>query len=107
MTWARERAEAAPPAWSWPAADLKAGRGTSRSPFRILEDHLQGGDAADWRLFSEWLLVSKGRRTLEWSRGLRGLLLPDDVDLSDEELAAEIDPAVNTSRRSPPTCGGR
>lgn len=76
-------------------ADLKDGRtGGSRSPFRILEDHLVGGDAADWRLFSEWLVVSKGRRTLEWSRGLRASLLPDEAERSDEEIAAEVDPAV-------------
>jgi hypothetical protein len=82
-------------------ADLKAGRGASRSPFRILEDHLQRGDAADWRLFSEWLTVSRGRRTLEWSRGLRVLLLPDEDERSDEEVAAEVDPAVNVAAIAP------
>jgi hypothetical protein len=46
--------------------------------------------------------VSKGRRTLEWSRGLRALLLPDDVvDLADEEIAAEHEPAVNIASISP------
>jgi hypothetical protein len=82
-------------------ADLKAGRGASRSPFRILEDHLQRGDAADWRLFSEWLVVSKGRRTLEWSRGLRALLLPDEDERTDEEIAAEHEPAVNIAAIAP------
>jgi hypothetical protein len=81
-------------------ADLKAGRGANRSPFRILEDHMLGGDAADWRLFSEWLVVSKGRRTLEWSRGLRALLLPDE-ERTDEEIAAEVDPAVNVAAIAP------
>jgi hypothetical protein len=39
--------------------------------------------------------VSKGRRTLEWSRGLRALLLPDQEERTDEEIAAEHEPAVN------------
>jgi hypothetical protein len=74
--------------------DLKAGRAWgSRSPFRILEDHARDGDPADWRLFTEWLVVAKGRRTLEWSRGLRALLLPDVADRTDEEIAAESEPA--------------
>jgi hypothetical protein len=47
-------------------------------------------------------VVAKGRRTLEWSRGLRPLLLPDDVvDLADEEIAAEHEPAVNIAAISP------
>ena len=74
--------------------DLKRGRSWgSRSPFRILEDHARDGEAADWRLFTEWLVVSKGRRTLEWSRGLRALLLPHDRDRTDEEIAADHEPA--------------
>jgi hypothetical protein len=82
-------------------SDLKAGRGISRSPFGILEDHARRGDPADWRLFSEWLVVSKGRRTLEWSRGLRALLLPDVADRTDEEIAAEHESAVNIAAISP------
>ena len=66
-----------------------------------LKINLLRGDSADWRLFSEWLVVSKGRRTLEWSRGLRALLLPDDVDLSDEEIAAEVEPAVPVAAIAP------
>ncbi|MGD9696501.1 MAG: protein rep [Thermoleophilia bacterium] len=75
--------------------DLKAGRaGGSRSPFRILADHERTGAAADWRLWSEWLIVSKGRRTLEWSRGLRARLLADEPERTDEEIAAEHEPAA-------------
>jgi hypothetical protein len=83
-------------------SDLKAGRGgASRSPFGILEDHARRGESADWRLFSEWLVVSKGRRTLEWSRGLRALLIPEVETLTDEEIAAEHEPAVNIASISP------
>jgi hypothetical protein len=44
-------------------------------------------------LWEEWLHVSKGRRTLEWSRGLRARLLPDERERTDEELAEEAEPA--------------
>src|SRR5262249_51902694 len=71
--------------------DRKAGRSWgSRSPFRVLADHHRAGRPADWRLYEEWLLVSKGHRTLEWSRGLRAELLRDLDDRTDEEIAAEV-----------------
>jgi hypothetical protein len=74
--------------------DLKTGRSWgSRTPFRILADHERARKPADWRLFEEWLHVSKGRRTLEWSRGLRARLLPDEQERPDEELAEEAEPA--------------
>jgi hypothetical protein len=53
--------------------------------------HHRLGRAADWRLFEEWLLVSKGRRTLEWSRGLRAGLLADVAERTDEQIAGETD----------------
>ena len=56
------------------------------------EDHYRHRRPEDWRLFEEWLLVAKGRRTLEWSRGLRVRLLPDERERSDEELAAASQP---------------
>jgi hypothetical protein len=74
--------------------DLKAGRSWgSRAPFRILADHAQHRKPADWRLWEEWLHVAKGRRTLEWSRGLRAQVLPDEQERTDEELAEESEPA--------------
>jgi hypothetical protein len=74
--------------------DLKTGRSWgSRAPFRILADHERARRPSDWRLFEEWLHVSKGRRTLEWSRGLRARLLPDEQERTDEELAEEAEPA--------------
>jgi hypothetical protein len=74
--------------------DLKDGRTWgSRAPFRILADHERAGRPEDWRLFEEWLHVAKGRRTLEWSRGLRARLLLDEQERTDEELAEESDQA--------------
>jgi hypothetical protein len=37
------------------------------------------------------MLVAKGRRTLEWSRGLRAELLPDLEERAHAEIAAESD----------------
>jgi hypothetical protein len=82
------------PGFELARTDLKVGRTWgSRAPFRILADHERLRNPPDWRLFEEWLHVSKGRRTLEWSRGLRARLLPDEQERTDEELAKEADPA--------------
>jgi hypothetical protein len=48
-------------------------------------------------VFEEWLHVAKGRRTLEWSRGLRARLLPDEQERTDEELAEEAEPAEDVA----------
>jgi hypothetical protein len=86
--------------------DLKAGRSWgSRAPFRILADHERDRRRSDWRLFEEWLHVAKGRRTLEWSRGLRARLLPDEQERSDEELAEEADPAEEVALLEPDVWG--
>src|SRR5262249_58644271 len=70
-------------------SDLKAGRSWgSRSPFRVLADHHRAGRPADWRLYEEWLLVSKGHRTLEGSRGLRAQPLPELGERTEEGTAA-------------------
>jgi replication protein len=75
-------------------SDLKTGRSWgSRAPFRILADHERDRRPSDWRLFEEWLHVSKGRRTLEWSRHLRARLLPDEQERTDEDRAVEGDAA--------------
>ena len=68
--------------------DLKRGRG-GRSPFEILADFVRSGDTADLALWHEWEKVSKGRRQMTWSKGLRQLvgLLVDEM--SDEAIAAD------------------
>jgi hypothetical protein len=68
--------------------DYKSGRGGNRTPFQILGDLIDQGDAHDLDLWEEWERSSKGRRMLTWSRGLRDRLV-DLEDKTDEELAAE------------------
>lgn len=63
----------------------QAGKG-GRSPFDLLRDVVQLGDADSLDLWHEWERASKGRRQLTWSRGLRALLALG-VELTDEELA--------------------
>lgn len=67
--------------------DIKEARSGNRTPFRILADVLALGVVDDWQLWREWEKASKGKRQLTWSVGLRELLLPDVVELTDEELA--------------------
>ena len=60
-------------------------RGPSRSPFELLED-ARRGDAQSRALWLAYVKATKGKRQLEWSRGLRkrfGL-----GETTDEELAA-------------------
>lgn len=61
---------------------------STRSMWEVLESALLRGEVADVKVWQEFERVSKGRRSLVWSRGLRerfGL----GAELSDEELAAE------------------
>lgn len=76
-------------AWELVGGSGKTGASGSRTPFRILADVVQDGDADDLALWHEWERASQGRRQLTWSRGLRDQLrlLPE---LSDQE-AAEAD----------------
>ncbi len=60
-------------------------RGPSRGPFELLED-ARRGDAQARALWCDYVKATKGKRQLEWSRGLRkrfGL-----GETTDEELAA-------------------
>lgn len=65
----------------------------SRTPVQLLAYHAETDDPAAWAAWREWLAESKGRRLIEWSRGLKAALLVDR-DRTDEELAAEAGPAV-------------
>jgi hypothetical protein len=69
-------------------ADLKGGRRSSRVPFEILADFGSDGLVDDLDLWQEFQLATKGRSAIRWSKGLRALLLPDDDELTDEEIAA-------------------
>lgn len=72
--------------------DLKAGRDDDtrrghRTPWQILQDFSQTGDEADLGLWLEYERVTKGRRAMSWSRGLKARL--GVAEKSDDELAAE------------------
>jgi len=60
-------------------------RGPSRSPFELLED-ARRGDAQSRALWLDYTKATKGKRPLEWSRGLRKRFGLNET--TDEELAA-------------------
>lgn len=67
---------------------FKKARNGNRTPFQILEDVFAYGLAEDVKLWHTWEQVSRGRRALNWSVGLRewaGL----GAEKTDEQLAAE------------------
>jgi hypothetical protein len=68
----------------------KITRGDNRTPFGILSDFVASGEHCDAELWREWETGSKGRRAITWSAGARDDLV-DDVELTDEQLAAESD----------------
>jgi hypothetical protein len=72
------------PAHELARGDLKLSRGESVTPFGLLERICEGcmTSLAVWR---EWEQASKGRRAIEWSRGLRDRLGIEDV--SDQDAA--------------------
>lgn len=64
--------------------DLKRGRAGSATPFELLDD--ETGNKRTRALWAEYVAATKGRRAFGWSRGLREYLLPDDDELTDEEV---------------------
>lgn len=82
-------------------ADLKGGRRGSRVPFEILADFGSDGNAHDLQLWQEFQLATRGRSAIRWSKGLRGLLLDDEDELSDEEIAAAEVGAAEIARLVP------
>ncbi|MGW0689669.1 protein rep [Streptomyces sp. NPDC002754] len=69
--------------------DMKAGRLGTLAPFEMLEYLRTTGDAAVVPVWHEYEKATFRRRAITWSRGLRGQLLDDEPELSDEEVAAE------------------
>jgi hypothetical protein len=72
--------------------DLKAGREEAsreghRTPWQILASFAGTGDEAELALWLEYEQVTKGRRAMSWSRGLKARL--GVADTSDDDLAAE------------------
>ena len=70
-------------------ADMKSGRKSSRTPFEILADFGNDALADDLELWWEYEKATAGRSAIRWSKGLRALLLPDQDEQTDEEVAAE------------------
>lgn len=66
---------------------FKKGREGGRTPFEILGDFLATGLEADAVLWWEYERISKGKRQLTWSRGLKATAGLNDV--TDEEIAKE------------------
>lgn len=66
---------------------FKLARGKNRTPFQILSDVLELGDADDLDVWHEYERVSKGKRALTWSKTLREYSKIQEV--SDEEIASE------------------
>jgi hypothetical protein len=70
-------------------SDLKtARRSGSMSAVGILRAFVETGEARLLRLWQEYELASAGKRAIVWSPGLRGLLLGNDDEATDAELAA-------------------
>jgi hypothetical protein len=66
-------------------SDLKS---SGETPVELLAHWALGGDLVARQLWREYELVTFGRRAIQWTPGLRKLLLPDLVEQTDEELAA-------------------
>ena len=69
--------------------DLKRGRDGNRTPFQLLTEALETGDFDDITLWWEYETTTKGRQAITWSAHLRKLLLPEEEQKTDEEVAAE------------------
>jgi hypothetical protein len=72
------------------AGATKRARRCNRTPMQLLEDVVAYGLVDDAALWWEFEQASQGRRSVTWSQGFRGRL-GLDVELSDEQLAAETD----------------
>jgi hypothetical protein len=84
-------------------SDVKK-NGSGRTPWTILSDFFANGDTADLRLWREYEQATKGRNAITWTPGLRALLLDaEDVEATDEELAAGPRPGPSAAVVPVPT----
>ena len=75
------------PAHELARGDLKKSRGLhGRTPFGLLREYADTGSVQALAAWREWEQASKGRRAIEWSRGLRQLL---EVEVLSDQQAAE------------------
>lgn len=70
-------------------SDVKSGRNGSITPFQLLDDHPGYDEQTRARLWREYYLVSKGRRAITWSRGLKERCCIGEVTDADILDAAE------------------
>ena len=71
-------------------SDVKSGRAGSITPFQLLDDDLEGyTEEQRARLWREFYQVSKGRRAITWSRGLKARCCIGEVTDADILDAAE------------------
>lgn len=70
---------------------LKQARFSGRSPFALLHDYTFSGDDQAGELFAEFAGIFHGKRQLFWSRGLRAQLLGAEEEISDEEIAEQLE----------------
>lgn len=88
----RGAAEAGNYVAKWGAAEelalgeRKKGR-HGRTPFQLLQDYAEGGDAQAGALFTEFAKTFKGKRQLVWSRGLKSMAGIEEK--ADERIAEE------------------
>jgi hypothetical protein len=73
------------PALELARGDLKTSRGESVTPFGLLE-RIGSGCHQSLAVWREWEQASKGKKAIQWSRGLREALGVEDVD---DQSAAE------------------
>lgn len=69
-------------------ADLKQGRAGALMPFDLACEFFETGDTALLDLWHEFERETFGRSVIRFTKGLRALLLPKEVEQTDEELAA-------------------
>lgn len=67
--------------------DLKDAKAGNRTPFALLRDIVDLGDAADLELWIEYEQASRGKRQRLWSHGMRRLAGLPEVERTDEEIA--------------------
>ncbi len=69
-------------------ANRKRGRAGSRTPWDLLAAYACEHDGEAGSLFRGYAEAMKGKHQLTWSTGLRAMVLPDQEERTDEELAA-------------------
>ena len=68
--------------------DVKSGRGKGLVPAQLLGEFLETGESRFRALWLEYEAATKGKRAIVWSAGLRLRLLGEEIEKSDESLAA-------------------